>query len=45
MGKDPVTIEWLEGVKFHKKGEKSVVHKIQAGKFVKSGKAKIVKSE
>ena len=43
-GRDPVTIEWLkDGSKFHKEGTKSVVHKLQAQKFVKAGKAKIVK--
>jgi len=42
-GNDPVTIEWLEDSKYHKKGSKSVVHKIQAKKFVASNKAKIVK--
>ena len=40
-GNDPVTIEWLGKSKFHKAGSKSVVHRIQAEKFVKSGKAKI----
>ena len=42
-GNDPVTIEWTAKCKFHKAGTKSTIHKEQADKFVKSGKAKLVK--
>ena len=42
-GKEPVTIEYLDGAKFHKTGEKSVVHRIQAEKLVERKVAKIVK--
>jgi len=42
MGREPVSVEWGEKSKFHKKGSKSEVHKLQAVKFVKLGIAKIV---
>ena len=42
-GNDPVVVEWLKDCTFHKEGTKSTVHKLQADKFVASGKAKIVK--
>ncbi len=42
-GKEPVTIEWLKGSKFHKAGSRSTVHRIQAEKFAERKLAKIVK--
>ena len=42
-GREPVTIEYLEGAKFHKAGNKSVVHELVAKKLVAAKKAKIVK--
>ncbi|MDR1562262.1 MAG: hypothetical protein LBS54_04135 [Dysgonamonadaceae bacterium] len=42
-GQEPVTVEWGEGAKYHKKGTKSVLHEIQAKKFVAAGIAKIIK--
>lgn len=40
---EPVTIEWLKGAKFKKVGSKSVVHRVQAERFVGLKLAKIVK--
>lgn len=42
-GREDVKIEYTEKSKFHKKGETSVVHKMQADKLVEKGVAKIVK--
>ena len=43
-GREPVTVEYLEGVKFHKVGDKSIVHALVADKLVAAKKAKIVKA-
>jgi hypothetical protein len=42
-GREPVTVQYLAGVKFHKAGDKSVVHALIADKLEKAKKAKIVK--
>lgn len=43
IGVEPVKIEYTEKAKFHKKGDKSVVHKMQAEKLVKRGVAVLIK--
>jgi hypothetical protein len=40
---EPVTVEWIEGDKYHKKGSTSVVHAACAEGLVERKKAKIVK--
>ena len=42
---DDVTIVYTENSKFHKAGEKSVVHRLQAEKLVAKGFAKLAKKE
>jgi hypothetical protein len=40
-GNDPVTVVFITDGKTFKKGQEMTVHKIQAEKFVESGKAEI----
>lgn len=42
---EPVTVKWAKGSKYHTEGTTSVVHRLQAEKLVKAGKAAIVKGE
>lgn len=42
---EPVTVKWAKGSKYHIEGTTSVVHRLQAEKLVKAGKATIVKGE
>lgn len=42
-GKDVVKVEYTKEARFHKPGEVSEVHKLQAEKLVSKGFAKIVK--
>lgn len=42
---EPVTVKWAKGSKYHTEGTTSVVHRLQAEKLVKAGKATIVKGE
>lgn len=42
---EPVTVKWAKGSKYHTEGTTSVVHRLQADKLVKAGKAAIVKGE
>lgn len=41
--KEPVEVKWTEKSKYHKAGETSIVHRVQAEKLIKDGKATIVK--
>ena len=43
LGRDDVKIEYTAKSKFHKPGDKAVVHSLQADKLVKKGFAKTVK--
>jgi hypothetical protein len=42
-GKEPVQIEFLENARFHKKGDRTTVHRVQAEKFIERKIAKTVK--
>lgn len=44
-GREDVTIEYTEKSRFHKKGDKATVHRLQADKLVDKGVAKIIKGK
>lgn len=43
--KEPTKVKWTGKAQHHKEGDISVVHRVQAEKLVKAGKATIVKGE